>query len=250
MNSNIAILVYTHSEYSFLWNIMISLLDKYVDKTIQIIWLTDDNTGDNLKRMIPGSWMYFTYSDSMIWTKRVGNCLNQLSYEYILFLHEDWLPIGNIKEDILNSMIKFMKEYECNYLLAYSHISTTSRQSGIFSGYKDYYYYKENNHVFQPAIWNKYVFEEFCYKLNKTKHQNEDRDCLNFMSNRNCYSIQNIETVTRLRTTNSIFFPHMHALSEGLWNFKRYPSLKSFLESYGIDTSTRGTHSWWELDTQ
>ena len=147
-------------------------------------------------------------------------------------------------------MISFMKENQCNYLLSYSHISTTSRQSGIFSGYKDYYYYKENNHIFQPAIWKKDIFEEFCYVFNKTKNQNEDNDCLNFMSKKNCYSIQNIETVISLRTTNSLLFPHMHALSEGLWNFKKYPSLQLLLESYGVDTTTRGVHSWWELDTQ
>ena len=70
------------------------------------------------------------------------------------------------------------------------------------------------------------------------------------MSTKNCWSVQNRETVLSLRTTNSLFFPHMHALSQGLWNFTKYPTLKLLLESYGVDTSTRGTHSWWELHTQ
>jgi len=250
MEPNIAILVYTHSEYYFLWDIMISLIIKYVDKNIQVVWLTNDTTELYLKDKIPNNWIYCIYSESLIWTKRVGHCLNQLSYEYVLFLHEDWLPIGNCQSEQLNNMIKFMKEESCNYLLSFSHISTTSSQEGIYSGTKNYYFYKEKNHIFQPAIWKMDIFKEFCFSLNKSKCQNEDWECLNFMSTKNCWSIQNRETVLSLRTTNSLFFPHMHALSEGLWNFTKYPTLKLLLESYGVDTSTRGTHSWWELDTQ
>jgi len=70
------------------------------------------------------------------------------------------------------------------------------------------------------------------------------------MSKKNCWSVQNRSTVTSLRTTNSLIFPHMHALSQGLWNFTKYPTLKKFLEEFGIDTNTRGVHTWWELDTQ
>ena len=37
---------------------------------------------------------------------------------------------------------------------------------------------------------------------------------------------------------------------EGLWNFTKYPVLKELLDSFGIDTNSRGIHTWWELDTQ
>jgi len=250
MNNSIAILIYSNSEYSFLWDMLVKLINKYVDSNIQIFFLTNENTELELKKTIPTNWIYCTYSESLIWTKRIYNCLKNINYEYILFIHDDWIPIGNVTEEILISMINFMRQQECNFLLSYSHFSTVNNQKGIYSGYNNYFYYKEDNHIFQPAIWNKIIFEDFCNILNKSKHQNEDSDCLDFMRNKNCYSIQNKETVLSLRTTNSLFFPHMHVLSQGLWNFTKYPSLKSFLESYGIDTSTRGIHPWWELDTQ
>jgi hypothetical protein len=185
-----------------------------------------------------------------VWTKRVLKGLREIKDDYVLFLHEDWLPISDIKLDVLNRMVTFMENKRCGFLLSYSHISRTSTQPGLYTGFKDYYFYSEDSHIFQPAIWNKRVFAEFCYVLNKSKHQNEDTDCLNFMRRKNCWSVQNRETVTTLRTTNSLLFPHMHALSEGLWNFTKYPTLKTFLESFGVDTSTRGIHAWWELDTQ
>lgn len=248
--TTISILVYTHSEYSFMWKPMSDLLKKFV-KDIDIHWLFEDSADNNLVNLyVPTEWYKHTYNEKMIWTKRVLKCLTEINDDYILFLHEDWLPINNIYLDVLNKMTAFMNSQKCGFLLSYSHISTTSIQDGIFTGFKDYYYYQERNHIFQPAIWNKNVFIEFCSVLNKSKHQNEDHDCLNFMKNKNCWSVQNRETVTTLRTTNSLLFPHMHALSEGLWNFTKYPTLKEFLESFGVETHTRGIHTWWELDTQ
>jgi hypothetical protein len=250
MKEFVSILVYTHSEYSFMWLAMIPLLEKYV-KNINIHWLFEETADkDLIDKMVPLHWYKHTYNESLIWTKRVLKALNEIDNEYILFLHEDWLPIGNIELNIINKMVNFMQEKKCGFLLSYSHISVTSRQEGIFTGYEDYYYYSENNHIFQPAIWKKEIFINFCSDLNKSKNQNEDAECLNYMSSKNCWSVQNKETVTTLRTTNSLLFPHMHALSEGLWNFTKYPTLKNFLETFGIDTETRGVHTWWELDTQ
>ena len=248
--NEIAILVYTHSEYSFIWKAMIPLLEKYA-KNIDIHWLYEDTIDNNLiENTIPSNWIKHTYNEELIWTYRVNKALNEISNDYILFLHEDWLPIGDVNINVLHDMIKFMKEINSGFLLSYAHISTIIRQSGIFSGYKDYYFYSEYSHIFQPAIWKKSVFIHFCNSLPKNKNQNEDQDCLNFMNLHNCWSIQNKETVLSLRTTNSLFYPHMHALSEGLWNFKKYPTLKNMLETFGIDTETRGIHTWWELDTQ
>jgi len=186
----------------------------------------------------------------MIWTDRIATILNEIDDKYVLFIHEDWLPTNKVTNVVVNDMVMFMEKNEIDYLLSYSHISTTSIQEGIPTTYDDYFFYKEKNHIFQPAIWKTKTFKEFSNTLKKGKNQNEDGDCLNFMGSKNCFSVQNIKTVTSLRTTNSLFFPHMHALSQGLWNFTKYPQLKELLNSYHIDTDSRGIHSWWELDTQ
>ena len=180
--NNICLLVYTHSEYAFMWKAMIPLLQKHVEN-IDIHWLYEELADQTLiDQMVPTNLYKHTYNINLIWTKRVLKALNEIHESYILFLHEDWLPIGKIDINILNNMIKFMKEKNCGFLLSYSHISVTSCQEGIFTGYEDYYFYSEKNHIFQPAIWNKKVFEEFCV-LNKRKDQNEDRDCLNLDKN-------------------------------------------------------------------
>jgi len=250
MNSTISILIYTHSDYSFIWPALIGQIDKYMDKDFEIHFLYNDTIDDINLYDIPKNWIKHVYNDNLIWTKRVNSVLSKIKSEYILFLHEDWIPIGNVSKKLLEKMCDFMTDNNWDYLLSYSHFSVTDNQPGIFTGYDDYYFYKGDSHIFQPAIWKHSVFEEFSSTLDKAKNQNEDQECLSFMRNKNTYEVQNVKTVRQYRTTNSLIFPHMHVLSEGLWNFTKYPTLKKLLGGYGIDTDSRGIHTWWELDTQ
>lgn len=250
MNSTISILIYTHSDYSFIWPALIGQIDKYMDKDFEIHFLYNDTIDDINLYDIPKNWIKHVYNDNLIWTKRVNSVLSKIKSEYILFLHEDWIPIGNVSKKLLEKMCDFMTDNNWDYLLSYSHFSVTDNQPGIFTGYDDYYFYKSDSHIFQPAIWKHSVFEEFSSTLDKAKNQNEDQECLSFMRNKNTYEVQNVKTVRQYRTTNSLIFPHMHTLAEGFWTFTKYPTLKDLLDSYGIDTNTRGIHTWWELDTQ
>jgi hypothetical protein len=247
----VPILVYTHTEYVFMWKAMVPLLKRYADK-FEIHWLYEKTADQNLiQEWIPSSWIQHTFDETDIWTLRVGKCLLEIDSEYVLFLHEDWLPTNMLSPQIVSDMASFMKKEKCGFLCSYcALVRNTTRHPGIFTGYDNYYFYPEDNHIFQPAIWDMKIFREFCFTLKKAKKDNEDRECLDFMGARRCWSVQNKETMLTLRTTNSLFFPHMHALSEGLWNFRKYPTLKAFLEAFGIETTTRGVHSWWELDTQ
>jgi hypothetical protein len=251
MSSNLAILVYTHSEYSFLWEIMITLLQRYVHD-VDIHWLYDDTCHDSTSKKIPFNFIRHTYNSDLIWSYRVGACLNNIKNEYILFLHEDWIPIDNINNGILNELTSFMKVEKCSFLLSYTHYSVVLNGSYKRIKYKDDVYIfdiSSHGHVFQPAIWDKKTFIEFC-KLAKTKNQNEDAECLSFMRTKKCLSTGSIDpNLIKSITTRSVFFPHMHILSQGLWNFKKYPTLKCLLECFNIDTTTRGVHSWWEIDT-
>ncbi len=246
MKSEVKILVYTHSEYNFMWKAFVGQMEKHVSKDIEIHFGYDESANTD---SIPDSWIRHTYPEHLIWTDRVKKMLQEMDCKYVLFLHEDWLPTDSVHPEVLDYIAGFMRNIKCGFLCSYSHISVTSIQPGIDTIYPSYKFFKEDAHIFQPGIWDKKVFEEFC-NLRKSKNQNEDRDCLNFMRGQNTYSVQNFNTVTSLRTTNSLLFPHMHALSQGLWNFTKYPTLESLLQSYDVNTKERGIHTWWELDTQ
>jgi hypothetical protein len=77
----IPILVYTHSEYSFLWKAAKPLLEKYA-KGFQIIWCCDSL----LDYKIPDSWKLYTYDPSLIWSDRVKGCLETIDSEYLIYI--------------------------------------------------------------------------------------------------------------------------------------------------------------------
>jgi hypothetical protein len=249
MNSKTPLLIYTHSAEEFIWKVLVGQIAKHV-KGLEIHFAYNDSYKGIKESCIPSDWILHTYNEEFLWTKRVNKVLKEISSDYVLFIHEDWLPTGDTNGKIVDDMTAFMGTRNIDFLLSYAHISTTSIQQGIDIGYPGYYAFKEQNHIFQPAIWKHSTFLAFTEALNKGKNQNEDEDCLNFMRKKACYSVQNLATVLSLRTTNALFFPHMHALSQNLWHSRKYPGLLPLIQSYGIDTSTRGAHTWWELDTQ
>lgn len=259
MTSKTPLLIYTHSDCAFIWPALIGQVQKYV-KDVEVHFGYNDTLVDITPYNIPKDWILHTYNDELIWTSKVNQLLKQFDSKYVLFIHEDWLPTNYVYGEVIDDMTSFMDKVACGFLLSYVNTDNARVSSnrlfdpnaadelGIKSKYDGFYFYKEDSHIFQPAIWNKFVFEEFTDKLKKRKNQNEDQDCLAFMRGKNTYSIQGEKDIVTKRTTTSLFFPHMHALSEGLWNFGKYSTLKQLLDEYGIDTDSRGIHTWWELN--
>lgn len=255
-----SILIYTHSEYSFFWPVMVGQFAKYnVDCTVH--FLIDSTTPKELlDKHIPSSWVLHFYDPSSIWTDRVQKGFLELDSEYVLFLHEDWIPVDHVRMSRLEEVATFMKSKTIGCLLAYHNFGCSldcshtlePRKTKEFADTQDprYKYQNEPHHFFQPAMWDREIFLQYTQMLRKSKYQNEDLDSLYFWSRQNCWSVQNMETQYTIRTMNSYLFPHIHALSEGKWNLTKYPTLKPLLESYGLETESRGDHSWWELDTQ
>jgi hypothetical protein len=260
MKSKTPLLIYTHSDCDFIWPALIGQVQKYVED-VEDHYGKNDTLVDITNYNNQSDWILHTDDDNLIWTEKVNQLLKQFESKYVLFIHEDWLPTNYVYGNIIDDMTKFMDEVNCGFLLSYINSDhgrvnrgindpNGASQFGIKSKYYNYYFYREDSHIFQPAIWNKSVFEEFTETLKKSKNKNEDHDCLEFMRKKNAYSIQCEQDIVNKRTTTSLFFPHIHALSEGLWNFTKYPTLKELLDGYGIDTNSRGIHTWWELNWQ
>lgn len=244
----VCILIYSHSEYSFLWGALFHLFDKHVDKEIPVHFLINDSTGGKELEIVPENFIVHTYSESLLWTDRVLKSLREISDSHILFLHEDWLPIGAVSAERLTEVEGFMREKNCNYLLSYSDRYWFNNEQ-ISTTIPDYSYIQITNHVFQPAIWTRDIFIEFCSVFKISKNQNEHPSCLEFMGERNCWSVQNIRTERYARSVNSYFYPHAHVLAWGLWAVGRYPNILAFLEYLKIDHTARGHDFSWEKDT-
>jgi hypothetical protein len=257
---SVGLLLYTHSEYSFFWKVFVGQYKQWCND-LPVYFLTYSTTpADLLAKEIPSSWTKIYYDPTDTWTDRVKTGLMQLQTDYVLFLHEDWIPVAPVSMERLEEIAAFMKQKGIGCILSFhnfgcdldcSHTQLPGKKKEFEETQdKAYKYQNEPHHFFQPAMWDRERFLLYTHRLLKTKHQNEDLDSLYFWSLQNCWSVQNMETQSTIRTMNSYMYPHIHALSEGKWNLTKYPTLKPLLESYGLETETRGDHPWWELDTQ
>jgi hypothetical protein len=234
------ILLYTHSEYSFLWKASIPLLEKYASN-FTIYWCCDKLLNYNL----PSNFIPVFYNDKVNWSFRIKEALKIMNYEYVLYLQEDWLLIDNICSDKINYLTSFMKEKGCEFLM--SDIREKWIEEQIPTIYEDYEFQRINGHWMQPAIWKKTLLDKIVVNDIALKDY-ELKEAYEITKSVLCYVVRN----TRFKevSTRTLYFPHMHSIVGGKWTFLKYPTLKALVESYGIDTSTRGINKTWIVDYQ
>ena len=235
--SKISILLYSHSDYSFLWKATIPLLVKYASE-MKIYFLCDSTANFE----IPESWTTILYDPTTtVWSERINIALNLLPSEYIVYLQEDWLLIEPLKLDVFEYLLEFMECKDSEFLMSYAWDNTnTDDISTIYDGY--ILQPMPHGHLMHPAIWKKSLLEKICEKpLTLKNYEGSTRD---LTRDHNCYCVTNTNNYIGL-ITKSLFFPHYHALNGGRWVFKRFPELQELLESYGIDTSIREIETEW-----
>ena len=76
--------LHTHSEYSFLWNAAIPLLEKYTPSDCKIFWLSDTL----LDYSLPSKFVFCKYDPNLIWSLRFKECLDLIDSEYFIYLQE------------------------------------------------------------------------------------------------------------------------------------------------------------------
>ena len=233
----IPILVYTHSDYSFLWKAAIPLLTQYA-KGFEIIWCCD-----SADVALPPTWRLYTYDPSLIWSERLKGCLETIDSEYLIYLQEDCLLIDDLDSDKIDFCIEFMKEHNSEFFM-----SSQNNSTDFYYDFESYRIVSMFSHYMQPAIWKKSLLYELS-SLNIALNENESEKCYSITKSRNCLGIYDTLFEKDL-TTRSFFFPHMHAISRGKWTFLKYPTLKALVEAYGIDTTTRGVDTEWIVNYQ
>jgi len=243
MNKEIPIVLHTNLEYSFLWKATIPLLQRYASG-FTIYWITD-SLGDYV---LPENFIVRTYEPSTPWSSRIHPVLKEIQQDYVIFLLEDWLLIDHLSPERLYIMTQIMDLTGCKLLMSYAcptwgEYSTVSRAK-----FQNMEFYQQPRHYFQPALWKKELLEEVLsvpFKLSEC----ETDYCNSITSKEVCMGVHDIDYPGYYSITSPLF-PHMHAIVGGKWTFKKYPTLKVLLESFGIDTTTRGIDNTWTLEFQ
>lgn len=218
------------------------MLDKFVRG------MHDIHVFSNTASGIPEWCTTHVYDEKFNWSQRILQCIDDSS-EYVLFLHEDWIPIDILYPRITNSCVDFMKQIDCGYLLSYA--SRYVRKQGITYSTRipGYDFTPISNFLLQPAIWKTSVLKQLCSFEFPLKNIEINPACRDLMSKQNCYAIMNTYC-EKYETTKAFLFPHIHAVIQQKWTLNKYPTLGIMLDYYGIDYKVRGVETTWELYTQ
>ena len=241
MGNHICILIYSHSDCVYVWYLITKLLLKHNIDNIDIIWGIDRNNGFDF----PKHFKIYYYDVTKNYTSRVSNILNQINYENIIFLHEDWIPTNDFSLKNINKVIDIMKIHNIEHVRSYKNIGP---YKGIYNEECNIYIDKEHKIQYipnnapnvislQPALW-KSAFLKKTFELipNKTIAYTENmNDARKFWIERQGSTYL---TCANNSSQNSYFFPHIHAINRSKWC--NIPELIALLNEYDIDPHIRG----------
>ena len=104
------ILLYTHSDYSWVWKYWHQQTDKFLNNFEKICLINSDSS-------FRQDYYIINYDDKNIYKDRVLSCLNKLNdEEIVLFCHEDMFLYDEPNFKIINDYIDLIKNNECDLI--------------------------------------------------------------------------------------------------------------------------------------
>lgn len=244
--NNYCIFLYSHSDYSDLWNLTFGQINKHIDlNKVAVYFCVDklkDYTIDNRINVI-------LYDDSLCYSDRVLTNLQKIQneYEFALFLHEDWVIVRDYNYNYVNWLVNLMKENNIQHIRSYQTYGLThtsqihylkNNSDEIISAFipNDAEYFIS----LQPGLWSMQMLVELYRFSVKTPSLLEIATNSNDII-RNKYQYKLFCENVKL-SEDSVMFPHIHTVTYGKWELRNdsYGVLKSLLKEYGIDIQTRG----------
>jgi len=169
MNS-FCILLYSHSDYSDVWDLTFGQLYKHINlDNISIIFCVDQLNNYKIDDRIKVVY----YDNNLIYTDRILTNIINLNYDYILFLHEDWVITDNFSNEYIIKLINFMNKNDILHIRSYKNYGASNTNPDIF--HKDVNICNIPNDSgnfisLQPGLWEKNIFKELysikCHKPN------------------------------------------------------------------------------------
>ena len=104
------ILVYTHSDYSWVWKYWHQQTDKFLQNFDKICFL---NSNSSFRK----DYLVISYNDELTYKNRILSCLNDIDEEEIvLFCHEDMFLYKKPNFDIIDEYINLIKKENCELI--------------------------------------------------------------------------------------------------------------------------------------
>jgi len=154
------------------------------------------------------------------WSKYIHDYLITISDDIIFFALDDFLPIGNLNENCLEFVLKYMKQNNVGFCNVSQEPSSHPKRNEVEQVLvdKDYFVYKRRKGVnyqlvLQPAIWNrKYLIEALSVNLTPWEFELKRT---NWANNNNYY---NIATSNYPKENHTCLMPYVeHSALSSKW---------------------------------
>tara|TARA_B110000114_G_scaffold181799_1_gene219924 strand:- start:1627 stop:2439 length:813 start_codon:yes stop_codon:yes gene_type:complete len=242
MSNNYCIFLYSHSDYSDVWDLTFGQIYKYINlDDVTIIFCIDQLNNYKIDDRIKVVY----YDNNLIYSDRILTNIIDLNYEYILFLHEDWVVINNFSNEYTLKLIEFMNKNDILHIRSYKNYGKSTITPNIFHNDVNICNIPSDSGNFislQPGLWEKNVFIElYSFKANKPNilETNSNNHFKSKYKDRCYYETDSVIA------EDSKMFPHIHTIGYGRWAMcnDTYNNLELLLIQYNIDKNTRGYYN-------
>ena len=211
------LLLYTHSDYNWVWKYWHQQTDKFLSN-IKKICLVNSNSE------FRDDYHIIKYDDKKSYKNRIISCLDKLDDdEVVIFLHEDMFLYDIPKFDILNEYHQFIIKDKCHsikLIRAFENLEKSSLHINLLKNYL--------NQLFsiQPTMIKvknlKYIFFNVPgNNIWEFEANTSERYLKNFISL--CSFNENFDKKRGKFHYDSSVFPYIcTAVIKGKWNFKEY----------------------------
>lgn len=238
MDKQIALITWTHNEYSDIWPMYFGRLDKHVDYSSSYVFV------DKFSNKINKKHIQLINNDKSPWHKRFLHCLRQVKEDYVLYMQEDHIMYSDCDHKKLNEIFDLFKnsDFSCIRLIK------SGEQGGDLISDNLFKIPKNSRYLFsqQSAIWKKEDLQEILSFYRPMTFRDVEAYGSFAMSNLNksaCYYYNDEPKRGSLHCDSSIFPYISTAVCKAKWNLKEYPVLlQQALDEYHVDCSLRGLY--------
>jgi hypothetical protein len=258
---NCTMLVYTHSEYSDIFDVAMRRFKKYASSLP--ITICTDKSGLILGEYGEGYNIgdVFEYDNALVYHLRLASILERIGTKYVCLNHDNNVLFDHLDISGINTYIGMMDVGNIQVLrLSPSLICEPKSGKGLIEPITEPSWYCS----VLPTIWERESLLSLCKKFQKSYIDSESPECNTYVAGLNCYYIAPSEKddfFPHYYHSTSHVYPCVHAIKFGKWymsllNIKEMPQCErrvfEILLEYDIDIGIRGTQEGiraWSLIT-
>ena len=211
------VLLYTHSDYSWVWKYWHQQTDKFINSFDKICMINSNSDFRN-------DYVVLKYDDKESYKLRILSCINQLNdEEIILFTHEDMFLYSKPNIEVISEYVNLIDKEKCDIIKlirAFENLEKSNLHSFLYKNPEQQLF------SIQPSLLKiKTLKKIFTDVPGKNIWEFEGNTNSSYLGNINslCSFDKNLDKKRGKYHYDSSIYPYIcTAVIKGKWNFKEY----------------------------